>query len=111
MFFWGGVKENIVSAEATTELTDEDVNSLYQKVSYQRQSVHDPSIIKDGDEYYVFGSHMGVAKTADLMNWSSTAISDQNKENAYYGLRDEQGNVTKVPFAEAFGKGGAGYLI
>lgn len=37
---------------------------------FEEISVHDPAIIKgeDGD-YYIFGSHLAVAKTSDLMNW------------------------------------------
>lgn len=34
-------------------------------------SVHDPSVVKVGDTYYVFGSHLGAAKTDDLMNWTT----------------------------------------
>jgi arabinan endo-1,5-alpha-L-arabinosidase len=33
-------------------------------------SVHDPSILKFEDNYYIFGSHLAVAKTTDLMNWT-----------------------------------------
>lgn len=32
-------------------------------------SVHDPSSIKAGDLYYVFGSHLAAAKSSDLRNW------------------------------------------
>lgn len=32
-------------------------------------SVHDPSIIKVGDTFYVFGSHLATAKSKDLMSW------------------------------------------
>ncbi|MCH1931185.1 family 43 glycosylhydrolase [Shewanella sp. A25] len=40
------------------------------EVSYQNAVVHDPSIVKDADgTYYVFGSHLAVAKSTDLMNW------------------------------------------
>ena len=35
-----------------------------------RVSVHDPSIVKANDTYYVFGSHLADAKSADLMKWS-----------------------------------------
>ncbi len=35
-----------------------------------RVSVHDPSIVKDGDTYYIFGSHRAWAKSTDLMNWT-----------------------------------------
>jgi len=37
--------------------------------TFTNVSVHDPSVIKVEDQYYIFGSHLGVAKTDDLMNW------------------------------------------
>lgn len=36
-------------------------------------SVHDPSVIKTGDTYYVFGSHLAAAKTKDFMQWDEVA--------------------------------------
>lgn len=36
-------------------------------------SVHDPSVIKVGSEYYVFGSHLAAAKSPDLLKWYSIA--------------------------------------
>lgn len=44
----------------------EDLPHFYKEVS-----VHDPSIIKDGDTYYVFGTHVGAAKSTDLMDWEN----------------------------------------
>jgi arabinan endo-1,5-alpha-L-arabinosidase len=41
----------------------------YAPVSFQNASVHDPSIIKAGGTYYVFGSHLASAKSTDLMHW------------------------------------------
>ncbi len=32
-------------------------------------SVHDPSVIQEGDTYYIFGSHMATGKTNNLRNW------------------------------------------
>ncbi|HVU33226.1 MAG TPA: family 43 glycosylhydrolase [Opitutaceae bacterium] len=32
--------------------------------------VHDPSVVRDGNTYYVFGSHLASASTTDLMNWT-----------------------------------------
>lgn len=38
----------------------------------QRVSVHDPSIFRDEDGmYYIFGSHLADARSADLINWTS----------------------------------------
>lgn len=43
-------------------------------ISFAEASVHDPSVIKVGDTWYVFGSHLASARTTDLMNW--TKVSD-----------------------------------
>ncbi|MDQ0256054.1 arabinan endo-1,5-alpha-L-arabinosidase [Evansella vedderi] len=47
---------------------------------FTEASVHDPSVIKVGDTFYVFGSHLAAAKTDDLMNWEqiSTHVHDGN---------------------------------
>ncbi|MDE7183984.1 MAG: hypothetical protein K2O40_05785, partial [Lachnospiraceae bacterium] len=57
-----------------TQVTDSEIENLYRKMSYTPQGVHDPSIIKIGDEWYVFGSHRAVAKTSDLQNWQTVNI-------------------------------------
>ncbi|WP_051220184.1 glycoside hydrolase family 43 protein [Prevotella sp. AGR2160] len=41
------------------------------KVSYQEVSVHDPSIVVDGNTYYIFGSHLDAAKSTDMLNWTT----------------------------------------
>lgn len=38
-------------------------------VPYTRVTVHDPSVVYDNGNYYIFGSHRAWAKTTDLMNW------------------------------------------
>ncbi|HZH62963.1 MAG TPA: glycoside hydrolase family 43 protein [Metabacillus sp.] len=40
---------------------------------FTNASVHDPSIIKVDNEYYVFGSHLAAAKSKDLMKWELVA--------------------------------------
>ncbi|WP_225352416.1 glycoside hydrolase family 43 protein [Lacticaseibacillus nasuensis] len=42
-------------------------------------SVHDPSIVKDGNTFYTFGSHMQMAKSTDLIKWTqvSNNVDDQ----------------------------------
>ena len=47
-------------------------------ISFVNATVHDPSIIKVGTEYYVFGSHLAAAKTTDLMNWTLVAEGVNN---------------------------------
>ncbi len=58
-------------------------------------SVHDPSIIKSGEMFYVFGSHLAAAKTPDLMNWTLVAGDGVNANNPLFD------DVT-VELAEAF---------
>ena len=48
--------------------------AAYTPVAFQNASVHDPSVIKSGGTYYVFGSHLASAKSTDLMKW--TQITD-----------------------------------
>ena len=46
---------------------DEPVEKEFEEVS-----VHDPSVIQGEDgSYYIFGSHLAVAKTDDFMNWET----------------------------------------
>ena len=76
-------------AEELVKLSDEEADNLYKEVTYQRQSVHDPSIVKSDDgSYYVFGTMMSVAKTNDLMNWESIIADeadDDRKGSKLYG--------------------------
>ena len=40
------------------------------RVSYKEVAVHDPSIVADGSNYYLFGSHLATAKSTDMLNWA-----------------------------------------
>lgn len=42
-------------------------------ISFNNPTVHDPSVIKVQDTFYVFGSHLAAAKSTDLMNWNRFA--------------------------------------
>lgn len=44
-------------------------------MSTQRVSVHDPSIVKDGNDYYLFGTHLGTATSRNLTSWSTKSTS------------------------------------
>lgn len=48
-------------------------NATYVDYEFKNVSVHDPSVIKVEDTFYVFGSHLAAAKTTDLMNWELVA--------------------------------------
>lgn len=55
------------------------------KPAFTEVSVHDPSIIKDGDTYYVFGSHIEAAKSTDLMNWTRFTNGYDTPNNVIFG--------------------------
>lgn len=40
--------------------------------------VHDPSVVKTGGEYYIFGSHLAAAKSSDLINWEYISVLSGN---------------------------------
>ena len=61
----------------------------YKDVSYKRTSVHDPSVVIDtitNEEtctYYIFGSHMAVSKSTDLVNW--TYVTGESTSSKLFG--------------------------
>jgi len=58
--------------DPTTEVTAANYNDM---------PVHDPSVVRaDDGSFYVFGSHLSVAKTTDLMQWERVAdgVNDAN---------------------------------
>ncbi|MBW3634968.1 MAG: family 43 glycosylhydrolase, partial [Armatimonadetes bacterium] len=40
---------------------------------FRDASVHDPSVVRVGDTFYVFGSHLAAAKSKNLMQWDKIA--------------------------------------
>ena len=91
------------AADGTAETTDaaneketagaDDIESKIKKGGFSAgASVHDPSVIKDNDTYYIFGSHMESAKSADLRNWTgfSSGVNAENKlfDNLFDGEED-----------------------
>lgn len=45
-------------------------------------TVHDPSIIKDGEAYYAFGSHFAVSQTTDFIRWYQ-AVGENGASKLY----------------------------
>ncbi len=87
----GSTKEN-TKQEGTPEVEEEYANADFTvnldgiktgKIN-AGVSVHDPSIIKIEDEYYIYGSHMTAAKSKDLKTWTSVA-DGYDAKNPVYG--------------------------
>lgn len=51
---------------------------------FRNVSVHDPNIVKAGDSYYAFGSHIEAAKSADLLQWTSFTNGYQTPGNQLF---------------------------
>lgn len=77
-----------IDKDSLIEMKASELGKLYKSVAYQRVSVHDPSIVKAGDNYFIFGSHRAAAKTSDLKNWSYLTW--------YYGIPNANGSVTST---------------
>lgn len=64
---------------------DSLANSADKKLNdapvFKEASVHDPSVIKVNDTFYIFGSHLAAAKSKDLMSWETIAsgVADGNR--------------------------------
>ncbi|HTF94935.1 MAG TPA: LamG-like jellyroll fold domain-containing protein [Cellvibrio sp.] len=48
------------------------------RINWVDRSVHDPAVIKDGETFYIFGSHLAAAKSTDLINWEYFSVLSAN---------------------------------
>ncbi|MBR6243665.1 MAG: RICIN domain-containing protein, partial [Ruminococcus sp.] len=64
-------------------------DGMYSEAAGTRVSVHDPSIIKDGNNYYVFGSHIDAARSTDLQNWRTFTNGYAKTNNVEFGNLSE----------------------
>lgn len=58
-------------------------------VSFKDVSVHDPSVILAGETYYIFGSHLAAAKSADLKNWEMTGAGANERNPLFINVRED----------------------
>lgn len=68
----GGATSTPVTPSTPTPLDGAPVAQA-NPVTFANISVHDPSTITTGGVTYAFGSHLSVAKTTDMMNWTRVA--------------------------------------
>ena len=100
-----------IGAMAQTSVTDADLTGAYNSKSYdQRISVHDPSIVMDATstssnpKYYIYGSHLGRAKTyatGNYQNWTTFKTGEENSGTDNSLFADVNGNA--VNFKDAYG--------
>lgn len=79
-----------ISQETQPEKTAEEEEAEMTEVSYNRVSVHDPSVAYDNGTYYIFGSHMAWAKSTDLRNWESFQMNINSEYANLFGKEWEE---------------------
>lgn len=72
------MKKTITTILALLALAPLTVNAI----TLNRVSIHDPSVVYNpGDQYYyIFGTHRGLARTKNMMNWSGTTYNFKYKD-------------------------------
>lgn len=74
------------TTENTVDVTLQQLKALTRTTTKTRAGVHDPSITREGDTYYIFGTHRAQAKSTDLQNWATFT--------APWGRVNENGTIT-----------------
>ncbi len=69
------------------------------KITFKNVTVHDPSVEKVGDEYYIFGSHGAAAKSSDLMNWTLVADGTNSNNKLFKNPDKEKTLLTELAAA------------
>lgn len=77
--------ENVTTANCETVATP--IN--FVNPSFTNIAVHDPSVIFANNQYYVFGSHLSVAKSPDLMRWSRVAEGVNPNNSMFNNVNSE----------------------
>lgn len=76
-FLYGGQKVRVRAVIKFTLGMEKEKFALSEYVGAKRTTCHDPSIFKDADgTYYIYGTHMTMSTTKDLLNWT-------NQDNAW----------------------------
>jgi arabinan endo-1,5-alpha-L-arabinosidase len=78
-------KGNDKTASQSSENNKPNPDYQSKAPEFQNVSVHDPSIVKKGDTYYIFGSHIEAAKSKDLISWDTFSNGYTTPDNELYG--------------------------
>ena len=87
-----GVMLSVLAAALTGcgKTQGKDASEVTQGNAALGVSVHDPSIVKAEDTYYIFGSHMEAAQSTDLVEWKSFASGVNAANPLFDNLLDEK---------------------
>ena len=93
----------LLPLSAQTALTDADLTNAYHtKTVTGRISVHDPSIVADGDNYYIYGSHLGHGKTSAASNYQAWTTWGAGEASGTSGSLFANASGNLINFADAY---------
>nr|WP_307990678.1 glycoside hydrolase family 43 protein [uncultured Niameybacter sp.] len=95
----------MVSVIGGIKLTEHKSVESIQKPTFAEVSVHDPSVIKVEDTYYVFGSHLQAAKTNDLMAWTQISTGPQQGNSLIPNPKEEMNEALTWAQTDTFWAG------
>lgn len=89
-----------VGTLAQTQLTTSEIKAMTAEKTYSNVAVHDPSVIYNSSDknYYIIGSHRGVAKSANLIDFSTvnnTYLFNKGYEIAFSSCPTHEVKVTR----------------
>lgn len=70
--------------------------------TFNEVTVHDPSVVRVDDTFYIFGSHLAVAKTQDFMNWTQVAYSADGVHPIFGDARQKFAEALKWAETDTF---------
>ncbi len=91
-------KEQETTTEQQSSMTNPLLSQGITAKTLRNVSVHDPSVVKVGDKYWIFGSHGAAAYSTDLINW--TSYTDGVNRNNKLWLNGTNNLLTEM--SEAF---------
>lgn len=101
-----------MALKAQTELTVGDVAAMSASKSYKEVGIHDPSVYFNPDDatYYIMGSHIGFAKTSDMLNLTnlgsrgvySKSYSQEFKYSPEHTVKVTRDGITKEDILPSF---------
>lgn len=80
---------SLLCASALLPMMVAHAQTGYTPVEFQNAAVHDPSVIRVEDNFYVFGSHLAAAKSPDLMKWQLIAAGVNNANPLFTNVLTE----------------------
>ena len=69
---------------------------------FKNVTVHDPSIIKADDTYYVFGSHLASSKSNDLIQWDQISTNARTGNKLIPNVKEEMADALKWAQTDTF---------